>query len=70
MPLDDFKLQDYLLPDQETMDEFDLFEEEDVEFGHEIQAASIHRPQRGFFSDAPDRAALWMEQVSEHYKAA
>ena len=56
-------LDDFLLPDSDTMQEFEIFSDED--FNDVAQS-----PLRGVFSDSPERASLWMEEASRHFIAA
>lgn len=57
-------LDDFLLPDEETMGELELFADENNVM--EIEEGS----PRGAFSDSPERASLWIEKASRHFIAA
>lgn len=58
----DSKLEDYLLPDLETTEEY--LHDEDDDCLPEVG------PSRGIFSENPENAALWMERVSHRFVKA
>lgn len=54
-------LDDYLLPDAQTIRDF-MFDEPE-----ELLAEPSHEDEEGVFSDEPEHAASWVEHASHHF---